>query len=437
MNQILNFERIQYHKYHIMYKLNLIFSSSRFLLQSMIMLCGFLVTAITCCIQVGGLDEVFHINARDGRDTVFDFRIDPRVRHSFWAVFFGLGVQSASYIGCSQMIVQRYMTCRTLRQSQAAAGIGTSLMGLVELIAVITGVCMYAFYAGCDPVSSGKVSRADQLMVYIVVDLFENTPGVAGFIISAVFSSALSTTSSGINAIAAVVGYDVIKTQLPGIQGVKFTFVLKAVSVIFGLISILTAFLASIMGPILPLTLTIAGAFMSPIFGVFCLGIFFPWSNAKGALAGLICALATGIWLVIGSQMYPPVSEDPPLFTDQCDDILSMNGTTMMTSLVEPTTSATIQAVGGLPMIAQIYSLSYAYLAPLNTCITIFVGMIVSLLTGPTDTATLDPTLVSPLIRTVCCCKTRGRDDEIKMKETSGPIYELVETKLKGKRTEV
>ncbi|PIK50436.1 putative sodium-coupled monocarboxylate transporter 2 [Apostichopus japonicus] len=149
--------------------------------QSMIMLCGFLVTAIACCIQVGGLDEVFHINARDGRDTVFDFRIDPR--------------------------------------SQAAAGIGTSLMGLVELIAVITGVCMYAFYAGCDPVSSGKVSRADQLMVYIVVDLFENTPGVAGFIISAVFSSALSTTSSGINAIAAVVGYDVIKTQFPGIQG--------------------------------------------------------------------------------------------------------------------------------------------------------------------------------------------------------------------------
>ncbi|KAJ8036643.1 Sodium-coupled monocarboxylate transporter 2 [Holothuria leucospilota] len=370
------------------------------------MLSGFLVTAIACCVQVGGLGEVFKINARDGRDTVFDFRLDPR--------------------------------------SQIAAGIGTFLMGSVELLAVITGVCIYAYYAGCDPLSLGKIRLADQIMVYIVVDLFHEIPGLAGFLISAVFSATLSTVSSGINAIAALIGYDVIKIHFPEIQGFKFTIVLKCVSILFGLVGIGMAFLVSVLGAILPLTLSIAGALMAPLFGVFCLGIFFPCCTSKGALVGMVCALGNGVWLMVGSFVYPPFIDDPPLFTDQCKlSNLATNFTDVMTSewgapMTTPFLSVTsLQPDETLPVITQYYSVSYAWYGLISSLITVSVGLVVSFLTGPNDPSTVDPNLLSPLPSIFCSWrKEKSLDKSLDNKSATRGNYFPIDKDIRDDKFE-
>ncbi|PIK44724.1 putative sodium-coupled monocarboxylate transporter 1 [Apostichopus japonicus] len=219
--------------------------------QSVVMLLGFLVTLVASSIQVGGLVNVFEINARDRRDTFLDFRLNPTIRHSFWSVFIGYGFLVGSYVGTNQIIVQRYMTCRTLKQSQLAAGIGTIGIGVVEFLAVLCGMSMYAYFAGCDPLTSGKIQSSDQLMPFIMVELFQKAPGVAGLLISAAFSASLSTVSSGVNALATMTGQDFIRYFWPDMEDFKFTLILKCVSIFFGLGCICMAFLASVLGEIL------------------------------------------------------------------------------------------------------------------------------------------------------------------------------------------
>lgn len=361
------------------------------------MMAGFVITAIACCLQVGGFGEIFSINARDGRGTVFDFRLDPTIRHSFWAVFLGLGIQISAYIGSNQNNVQRYLTCRTTRQSQTAAGLGLFLTGIVELVAVITGMCVYAYYAGCDPLTDGKVQRADQLMVYIVADLFRNVPGMTGFLISAVFSASLSTVSSGINAVAAMVSQDILKVKYPSLQGMKLTITLKVISLIFGFLAMTMAFVASTMGAILPFTLTLAGITTAPIFGIFCLGMFVPRANAKGALVGLVTAILVAVWKVVGSTIYPPFNDDPPLYTDECESSGAETPPTNTNTSIS--TSSPFDPFDGRPSIARFYSVSYAYYGLLTVSVILVVGTAVSWLTNPSDPDDIDTELLSPLVQ--------------------------------------
>ena len=55
----------------------------------------------------------------------------------------------------------------------------------------MNGFVMYAYYENCDPVKSGKLEKTDQMMPYMVLDIFQNLPGVAGLFIAAAFSGTL------------------------------------------------------------------------------------------------------------------------------------------------------------------------------------------------------------------------------------------------------
>jgi len=53
------------------------------------------------------------------------------------------------------------------------------------------GLVMYAYFEGCDPLISRKVSKPDQMIPLLVINVFRNAPGMAGLFASAVVSGAL------------------------------------------------------------------------------------------------------------------------------------------------------------------------------------------------------------------------------------------------------
>ena len=58
-------------------------------------------------------------------------------------------------------------------------------------ISVLTGAAMYTYYEGCDPLQLNKVDKPDQLLPFMVMEIFENVPGIAGLFVSAAFSGTL------------------------------------------------------------------------------------------------------------------------------------------------------------------------------------------------------------------------------------------------------
>ncbi|XP_071499638.1 sodium-coupled monocarboxylate transporter 1-like [Diadema antillarum] len=380
--------------------------------QVTVMMIGFLAIIIETSIRLGGMGNAWRIADEGGRIDFIDFNPDPTVRHTFWSVVIGGTFTWTAVYGVNQSQVQRYLTCGDVKVAKQAVLYATIGMVIVVCFACLSGIVMYAFYADCDPYTLGKVSQTDQLVPYLVMDIFGNRPGLPGLLVSAAFSAALSTVSSGLNSLAAVTGEDIVKSIWPNMSEAKYTKITKMFAAMYGILCIAMAFLASVMGSILQTALSIFGMIGGPLLGLFSSGMFFPWTNSIGAMSGLFTGLVFTFWVKIGSQIYPPPSDKPPLSIAGCpvDNSTMFNSTDFMETTVEAVTYSMINATApmmeeaGRPAIAQLYALSYSWYSAAAWLVTVFVALVVSFITGPTKPADLDPRLFCSVVDTMYCC---------------------------------
>jgi len=59
------------------------------------------------------------------------------------------------------------------------------------LLSALTGLIMYAYFEGCDPMKAGTIERPDQMIPLLVIKVFQDIPGMAGLFVSAAVSGAL------------------------------------------------------------------------------------------------------------------------------------------------------------------------------------------------------------------------------------------------------
>ena len=141
----------------------------------------------------------------------FRFDLDPRLRHTVWTVAIGSSFLNLAVNAVNPSQVQRYLSCRSLKSAKLAILLNYFGTFLLLSLAVLTGVIMYGYYHNNDPVQLGKVAKAAQLMPYMVLELFQNTPGMLGLFVAAVYSGSLSTVSTAVTAMANVTIYDLLK----------------------------------------------------------------------------------------------------------------------------------------------------------------------------------------------------------------------------------
>ncbi|KAK1906378.1 Sodium-coupled monocarboxylate transporter 1 [Dissostichus eleginoides] len=326
-----------------------------------VMVAGFLSVIIRSVVVQGGVLPIISDSQQGGRLNFWDFDTSPLRRHTFWTITFGGAFVWISIYGINQAQVQRYISCKSLNM-QDCESLYINLLGLwsILLCSVFAGMCLFSVYKNCDPWTAGLVSAPDQLMPYLVMDILRDYPGLPGLFVAATYSGSLSTVSSSINALAAVTVEDLIKPYTD-MSEKHLSWISKGLSIMFGIVCIGMAGLASVMGGILQAVISIFGIIGGPLLGVFTLGILCPFANSKGALSGLVSGLVVSLWVGIGAQIYPP----PP----------GMSRPLSLTTEGFP--------VDGKPVLADNwYSLSYLYFSPIGTIIAISVGLLVSLMTG-------------------------------------------------------
>ncbi|XP_035536898.1 sodium-coupled monocarboxylate transporter 1-like [Morone saxatilis] len=316
------------------------------------------------------------------------FDTNPLRRHTFWTITVGGTFVWISIYGINQAQVQRYISCKSLTHARLSLYI--NLLGLLSILlcSVFAGMCLFSVYKNCDPWTAGLVSAPDQLMPYLVMDILGDYPGLPGLFVAAAYSGSLSTVSSSINALAAVTVEDLIKPYI-NMSEKHLSWTSKGLSLIYGVLCIGMAGLASLMGGILQAAISIFGVIGGPLLGLFTLGILCPFANSKGALSGLLSGLVVSLWVGIGAQIYPPPPEMTrplSLTTEGCNftttDSLNWTSTALPTEPASITT-APLHNIDGKPLLADNwYSLSYLYFSPIGTIVAISVGLLVSLFTG-------------------------------------------------------
>jgi len=196
------------------------------------------------------------------------------------------------------------MCVRSTRAAKQALFINAVGAALIILLSALIGIILYAYYADCDPYTAGYVSDIDQIFPYFVMEVLSDKPGLPGVFLACIFSGSLSTISSGLNSLAAVIIEDIYK----GLLGRKLTderqgFVSKIFSVVLGAIVILLTYVVSYLGSILNAALSLFGVLSGPIMGVFFLGFFFPQANRRGGLIGFLTSICLQFWIFLGAQI--------------------------------------------------------------------------------------------------------------------------------------
>ncbi|XP_065338860.1 sodium-coupled monocarboxylate transporter 2-like [Cloeon dipterum] len=344
----------------------------------MVLIRGFAVDA--------NVSEVWQTAKATARIELFNMDSDPRIRHSFWTLIIGASFYWIAMNSATQSSVQRLMTAPSNKHATWAMCLSCLGMITIYSITFYLGLVMYHHFKDCDPLLNKEVEATDQLLPLYVMEIAGSLPGLPGLFVAGVFSAALSTVSSGLNALAASTLRDILAGGFrykP--SDARGALISKGLSALYGVIGFALIFLVMQLGGILQVTISLNGMLAGAALGTFTMGMYIPWSNSKGAIVGTIVGLATSLWLCIGAQV--------AYFSGRLSLQRRLVGTDCGNC------SFTVPVQPDLDLVFDGYRISYLYYSPIAFVVTIVVGVIVSGLTGWEKPASLDPSLLSPIIR--------------------------------------
>uniref|UniRef100_A0A671N2H1 Sodium-dependent multivitamin transporter n=1 Tax=Sinocyclocheilus anshuiensis TaxID=1608454 RepID=A0A671N2H1_9TELE len=330
--------------------------------QTVVMFTGQLAVIIVGVHQAGGLSDAW-VKVRDGgRISGIDLNPDPTVRHTFWTLGVGGVFLMLSLYGVNQAQVQRYLSSRTEKEAVMSCYMVFPCLQVALMLSCLMGLVMY-------------------MVLYFVMDMLQNFPGLPGLFVACLFSASLSTISSAFNSLATVTMVDLIKPHYSMTEA-RATLLSKMLALSYGIICVAMAYVVHLMNSsVLQAALSIFGMVGGPLLGLFCLGIFFPCANSIGAVTGLAAGLVMAFWVGIGgflSRMPSSVQ------------VLPFNSTNTVLAI-----STSIPAgLNGL------YSLSYMWYSALNSSTVVLIGLIISFMTGPTKGDDVASGTVYPVMRT-------------------------------------
>jgi len=107
-------------------------------------------------------------------------------------------------------------------------------------------------------------------------------PGLPGLFVSAVFSAALSSLSTLLNSLAAVILEDFVKPRMgKSMKESHVALTMRVVVVTFGISSIFMVYVVEKLGMVLQLSATLQSSLYGPMLGIFTVGMLMPWVGEK------------------------------------------------------------------------------------------------------------------------------------------------------------
>uniref|UniRef100_A0A671N3Q4 Sodium-dependent multivitamin transporter n=1 Tax=Sinocyclocheilus anshuiensis TaxID=1608454 RepID=A0A671N3Q4_9TELE len=341
--------------------------------QTVVMFTGQLAVIIVGVHQAGGLSDAW-VKVRDGgRISGIDLNPDPTVRHTFWTLGVGGVFLMLSLYGVNQAQVQRYLSSRTEKEAVMSCYMVFPCLQVALMLSCLMGLVMYACYGNNSPLEQQYITSKDQMVLYFVMDMLQNFPGLPGLFVACLFSASLSTISSAFNSLATVTMVDLIKPHYSMTEA-RATLLSKMLALSYGIICVAMAYVVHLMNSsVLQAALSIFGMVGGPLLGLFCLGIFFPCANSIGAVTGLAAGLVMAFWVGIGgflSRMPSSVQ------------VLPFNSTnTVLAASENITVPAVIDAASRPAGLNGLYSLSYMWYSALNSSTVVLIGLIISFMT--------------------------------------------------------
>ena len=278
-------------------------------IQSITMLAGAIVTLAVITVRMGGVSAWWPKSWPQHWQTP-NWGFDPDARVSFGMLFVSTTLWYVCTNGSDQMSIQRFLATRDAKAARRTLAVSQITDVLVSVLLSITGLAILGFYQAHPPQLEANVTIVDigdQLFPKFIMS--EMPDLLAGLVLAAILSAALSSLSSGVNSACAVVEKDFLSRHKAGTTPettslrrlVLLTWIIAAVSVGLSLVNTL------IQGNIIERCYKVVNLLTAPLFVLFFLALFVRWSNGFGAWCGLISSTLAAIAIAYAKDLGLPL----------------------------------------------------------------------------------------------------------------------------------
>jgi SSS family solute:Na+ symporter len=200
--------------------------------------------------------------------------------------------------GIDQLIVQRLLTVKSLRESRRAL-IGSGVIVIVQFaIFLFLGVLLYAYYHGAS-LSELGVLKADEIFPKFIIEHIPS--GLSGLIIAGLLAAAMSTLSGSVNSLASATMLDIYKPYFGSANSDHRDLVLSRLFSLlwaFLLVGMAIYFIYGGSSVLVEIALGVASFTYGGLLGMFLLGIAVKRADETDAIIGFIAGILAMVYVV-------------------------------------------------------------------------------------------------------------------------------------------
>ena len=242
----------------------------------------------------GGWSQIHEVAAAAGKFRLFHFAFNLTQSYTFWAGVLGGTFLTMASHGTDQLMVQRMLAARNLRESRLALLSSGGVIFLQFTLFLLIGAGLYVFY-GLHP---AVFASADRIFPTFIVR--EMPVGVAGLLVAAILAAAMSNLSAALNSLSSTTVVDFYMHWRPEADDRERMMISRASTVVWALVLFAVAVysvFAGGKGHVVEVGLSIASVAYGALLGVFLLGTLTRYATQAGAIVGMICGFALNLLL--------------------------------------------------------------------------------------------------------------------------------------------
>jgi SSS family solute:Na+ symporter len=247
----------------------------------------------------GGWGSILDVATAGNKLRVIDTYMGFDRPYTLFAGLLGGAFLSMASHGADQLIVQRLLTSRTLKDGQRAI-IGSGFVVFAQFtLFLMVGIGLFAFYHG------RTFTASDSIFPTFILE--QMPPGLVGLIVAAILAATMSTHSGAINSLAAATTHDIyiplFKKTPEDSATLRFG---KLSALAWGIVLTGGALLFKQQGtPVVVIALSIASFTYGALLGGFFLGWLWRRAIQRDAILAMSVALIVMSVVVFAKQLIP------------------------------------------------------------------------------------------------------------------------------------
>jgi SSS family transporter len=211
-------------------------------------------------------------------------------KYSFWAGLIGGAFLTTASHGTEQLLVQRLLAARNLRESRLALFSSWFVVFFQFSLFLLIGVLLFVYDHDTGQLPPKSLDRAYPEFVWNHLPV-----GLAGLVIAAILAAAMSNLSAALNALSSTTIMDFWRPLRPQTSEVRLLQLARWSTIAWGVILFSVGLAARHWGSVLETGLSIASVLYGSLLGVFLLGVLTKkpgeWAAIAGMSAGFLVTL--------------------------------------------------------------------------------------------------------------------------------------------------